>query len=60
MWRPFWTRSARRSCQGPSYGAAFHGVKSGSNGVYSAGTGYGKVTGWGSDNGAGVLGAELG
>ncbi|MFC1411225.1 protease pro-enzyme activation domain-containing protein [Streptacidiphilus sp. N1-12] len=43
-----------------SYGSAFHDVKTGSNGAYSAGTGYDKVTGWGSYNGAGFLAAELG
>ncbi|MDH6117999.1 kumamolisin [Kitasatospora sp. GAS204A] len=43
-----------------SYSAAFHDVKSGSNGAYSAGTGYDKVTGWGSYNGANFLKAELG
>ncbi|GAA1248006.1 S53 family serine peptidase [Kitasatospora nipponensis] len=43
-----------------SYGTAFHDVKTGSNGAYSAGTGYDKVTGWGSYNGANFLKAELG
>ncbi|MFE0459953.1 protease pro-enzyme activation domain-containing protein [Kitasatospora sp. NPDC058965] len=43
-----------------SYGSAFHDVKSGSNGAYSAGTGYDKVTGWGSYNGANFLKAALG
>lgn len=43
-----------------SYSSAFHDVKSGSNGAYSAGTGYDKVTGWGSYNGAGFLTAGLG
>ena len=43
-----------------SYSSAFHDVKSGSNGAYSAGTGYDKVTGWGSYNGAGFLSAGLG
>ena len=43
-----------------SYGSAFHDAKTGSNGAYSAGTGYDKVTGWGSYNGAGFLSAELG
>ncbi|MHA6758655.1 S53 family peptidase [Streptacidiphilus sp. PAMC 29251] len=42
------------------YSAAFHDVKTGSNGAYSAATGYDKVTGWGSYNGAGFLTAELG
>ena len=43
-----------------SYSSAFHDAKTGSNGAYSAGTGYDKVTGWGSYNGAGFLSAELG
>ncbi|WP_329566875.1 S53 family peptidase [Kitasatospora sp. NBC_01266] len=43
-----------------SYASAFHDVKSGNNGAYSAGTGYDKVTGWGSYNGANFLKAELG
>ena len=42
------------------YSAAFHDVTSGSNGAYNAGRGYDDVTGWGSYNGAGFLGAELG
>ncbi|MFI9270709.1 protease pro-enzyme activation domain-containing protein [Kitasatospora sp. NPDC052896] len=43
-----------------SYSSAFHDVKSGSNGAYSAGTGYDKVTGWGTYNGANFLKAKLG
>ncbi|MDH6575058.1 S53 family peptidase [Kitasatospora sp. MAP5-34] len=43
-----------------AYGTAFHDVTSGSNGAYSAGTGYDKVTGWGSYNGANFLKAKLG
>ncbi|GAA1985666.1 S53 family peptidase [Kitasatospora viridis] len=43
-----------------SYSSAFHDVKSGNNGAYSAGTGYDKVTGWGSYNGANFLSASLG
>ncbi|GAB2710402.1 S53 family peptidase [Kitasatospora kifunensis] len=43
-----------------SYKSAFHDVTSGSNGAYSAGAGYDKVTGWGSYNGANFLKAELG
>ncbi|MFE9425145.1 protease pro-enzyme activation domain-containing protein [Kitasatospora sp. NPDC006697] len=43
-----------------AYASAFHDVKSGSNGAYSAATGYDKVTGWGSYNGAGFLTAALG
>lgn len=43
-----------------SYSSAFHDVKTGSNGAYKAGTGYDKVTGWGSYNGANFLKAELG
>ncbi|MDH6125444.1 S53 family peptidase [Kitasatospora sp. GP82] len=43
-----------------NYRAAFHDVTSGSNGAYKAATGYDKVTGWGSYNGAGFLKAKLG
>ncbi|MFF7632430.1 protease pro-enzyme activation domain-containing protein [Kitasatospora sp. NPDC008050] len=43
-----------------SYKSAFHDVTSGSNGAYSAGTGYDKVTGWGSYNGANFLSSQLG
>ena len=43
-----------------NYKSAFHDVTSGSNGAYSAGTGYDKVTGWGSYNGANFLSDELG
>lgn len=43
-----------------SYSTAFHDVTSGSNGAFSAGTGYDKVTGWGSYNGAKFIAAELG
>ena len=42
------------------YSSAFHDVTSGSNGAYSAGTGYDEVTGWGSYNGANFLSDELG
>jgi kumamolisin len=42
-----------------TYASAFHDVTSGSNGSYSAGTGYDKVTGWGSYNGANFIAAEL-
>ncbi|QMU70833.1 protease pro-enzyme activation domain-containing protein [Streptacidiphilus sp. P02-A3a] len=43
-----------------SYKSAFHDITSGSNGAYNAGTGYDKVTGWGSYNGANFLSDELG
>jgi kumamolisin len=43
-----------------SYASAFHDVTSGSNGAFSAATGYDKVTGWGSYNGAKFIAAELG
>lgn len=43
-----------------SYKSAFHDVTSGSNGAYSAGAGYDKVTGWGSYNGANFLSSQLG
>jgi kumamolisin len=46
--------------QTSSYSTAFHDVTSGSNGAYSAGTGYDTVTGWGSYNGANLIAAELG
>ena len=42
-----------------TYASAFHDVTSGSNGSYSAATGYDKVTGWGSYNGANFISAEL-
>jgi kumamolisin len=37
-----------------SYSTAFHDIKSGSNGAYSAGTGYDKVTGWGTPIASGL------
>ncbi|MDX6352267.1 MAG: kumamolisin [Streptomyces sp.] len=43
-----------------SYSSAFHDVTSGSNGSFSSATGYDKVTGWGSYNGANFIAAELG
>jgi len=42
---------------GSSYGADFHDITSGSNGTYSAVTGYDLVTGWGSPNGTGLINA---
>jgi len=45
---------------GSSYSTAFHDIKSGSNGGYSAGTGYDKVTGWGSYNAGSFITDELG
>jgi len=39
----------------PGYTTLFHDITSGSNGKYSAVTGYDLVTGWGSPNGAGVF-----
>lgn len=42
-----------------SYSSAFHDVKSGNNGGYSAGTGYDPVTGWGSYNGGNFIADEL-
>jgi subtilase family serine protease len=38
---------------GSSYGTYFHDITSGSNGTYSAVTGYDLVTGWGSPKGSG-------
>ena len=40
---------------GSSYGTDFHDITSGSNGTYSAVTGYDLVTGWGSPNGTGLI-----
>jgi subtilase family serine protease len=40
---------------GTSYGSAFHDVTSGSNGDFSAKTGYDDTTGWGSYNGGGLF-----
>lgn len=45
--------------QSSAYSSAFHDVKSGNNGGYSAGTGYDEVTGWGSYNGANFIADEL-
>ena len=42
-----------------AYNSVFHDVKSGSNGGYSAGTGYDEVTGWGSYNGGAFIADEL-
>jgi subtilase family serine protease len=41
------------------YSSLFHDVTSGSNGQYSAGTGYDEVTGWGSYNGGAFIADEL-
>jgi len=38
-----------------SYGSDFHDITSGSNGTYSAGTGYDLVTGWGSPVGQNLI-----
>jgi hypothetical protein len=40
---------------GGHYTTHFHDITSGSNGEYSAVTGYDLVTGWGSPNGAGIF-----
>ncbi len=40
---------------GSSYATNFHDIISGTNGTYSAGTGYDLVTGWGSPNGTGLI-----
>ena len=45
---------------GSGYGAAFHDITSGSNGGFSAVTGYDLVTGWGSPNGVGLINALAG
>lgn len=44
---------------GSSYSSAFHDVTTGSNGQYSAETGYDLVTGWGSPNSAGIFQSAL-
>jgi len=41
------------------YDSVFHDINSGSNGGYSAGTGYDEVTGWGSYNGGAFIADEL-
>ena len=41
------------------YSSVFHDITSGSNGGYSAGTGYDEVTGWGSYNGGAFIADEL-
>jgi kumamolisin len=43
-----------------NYSSAFHDVTSGSNGGFSAGTGYDRVTGWGSYNAGSFITDELG
>lgn len=45
---------------GSSYSSAFHDITSGSNGAYSAGTGYDRVSGWGSYNAGNFITDELG
>jgi kumamolisin len=45
---------------GSNYSTAFHDIKSGSNGAYSAGTGYDRVSGWGSYNAGKFITDELG
>ena len=45
---------------GSAYSTAFHDIKSGSNGGFSAGTGYDRVTGLGSYNAGGFVSDELG
>jgi subtilase family serine protease len=45
---------------GSSYGSDFHDITSGSNGLYSAVTGYDLVTGWGSPNGPNLINALTG
>jgi hypothetical protein len=42
---------------GSGYDSDFHDITSGSNGGYSAVTGYDLVTGWGSPNGANLINA---
>jgi subtilase family serine protease len=45
---------------GSSYDSDFHDITKGSNGKYSAVTGYDLVTGWGSFNGPNLIGTLLG
>jgi kumamolisin len=45
---------------GSNYGRDFHDVTSGSNGAFSAGSGYDQVTGWGSYDGANFITDNLG
>ena len=45
---------------GSSHASAFHDITSGSNGAYSAGTGYDRVSGWGSYNAGNFITDELG
>jgi subtilase family serine protease len=45
---------------GPSYDADFHDIDHGSNGRYTAVTGFDLVTGWGSPNGANLIGMFAG
>ncbi|MBO0839285.1 MAG: S8/S53 family peptidase [Sciscionella sp.] len=46
--------------KGSSYSSTFHDVTSGSNGAFSAGTGYDQVTGWGSYDASKLTQALLG
>jgi kumamolisin len=45
---------------GSSYDTDFHDITNGSNGSYSATTGYDLATGWGSPNGSGLINALAG
>jgi subtilase family serine protease len=45
---------------GSTYTANFHDITSGSNGAFTAQTGYDLATGWGSPNGAGLINALTG
>jgi kumamolisin len=45
---------------GSGYSTDFHDITSGTSGSYSAVTGYDLVTGWGSPNGTGLIGALAG
>jgi len=45
---------------GSNHSTAFHDITSGSNGAYSAGTGYDRVSGWGSYNAGSFITDELG
>lgn len=52
---PFINTRIYQTGLGTSYTTYFHDVTSGSNGSYSAATGYDLVTGWGSPNGANLI-----
>ena len=56
----FASTSIYADAQSSNYGSESHDITSGSNGAYSAGTGYDQVTGWGSYDGAQFIADNLG